>query len=144
MTRSPSYRSRRSFSAAAKPAAPPPTMTILAGDRAGVRPHCSVRLQQLLFVLHEDSVVAPLDFPACQRTECRSVQGLSGPQAETGVMPRTPHGVSDHQPVSERTAVIGTGGADRKEVIAALHQQHGPSSNVAILPAPVRKQPYLN
>ncbi len=31
MTRSPSYRCRRSISAAAKPAAPPPTITIRSG-----------------------------------------------------------------------------------------------------------------
>lgn len=67
------------------------------------------------------------------------MQRFSGLEAETGVMPGTPHGVSDHQPVRERTAVMGTGGADRKEVIAALHQQHDLFSNVARQHAPVGK-----
>src|SRR5258708_21522864 len=77
------------------------------------RTRCSVGFQQLLLLRHEDSVVAPLDLPSFHLTDCRSVQGLSGPQAEPGVMPGTPHGVSDHQPIRGRTAVMGTAGADR-------------------------------
>ncbi len=94
------------------------------GRRFRRRPRGSARLQQLLFVLHEDPVVAPLDFPACQRTECRSVQCFSGLEVETGVMPGTPHGVSDHQPLRKRTAIMGTGGTDREEIVAAPHDKH--------------------
>jgi len=49
------------------------------------------------------------------------------------MMPGTPHGISDHQPVRERTAVMGTGGADRKEIIAALHEQHELFFNIAAI-----------
>jgi hypothetical protein len=67
------------------------------------------------------------------------MQYFSGLEAETSVMPGTPHGVSDHQPIRERTAVMGAGGADRKEIIAALHKQHGLFANVARQHAPVGK-----
>src|SRR5262249_5559676 len=46
-------------------------------------------------------------------------------EVETGVMPRTPHGVSDHQPLRERTAVVGTSGAHCEEIVAAPHDKHG-------------------
>jgi hypothetical protein len=40
-------------------------------------------------------------------------------------MPWTPYGVSDHEPLRERAAVMGTGGADREEIVAASHHKHG-------------------
>src|SRR5258708_39245857 len=80
-----------------------------------------------------------LYFAAWQGTEGWSERGPSGPHAETGGMQGTPHGVPGHQPIRERTAVMGTGGADRKEIIAALHEQHDLFSNVARQHAPVGK-----
>ena len=40
-------------------------------------------------------------------------------------MPGTSHGVVDHEPFGERSAVVGTGRADREEFITAARQQDG-------------------
>ena len=41
------------------------------------------------------------------------------------MMPRTPHGVIDHEPFSERSAVMGTDSTDREIFIAAAREKYG-------------------
>jgi hypothetical protein len=40
------------------------------------------------------------------------------------MMPGTAHGIADHQPIDERTAVMRTLGSDRKHFSTAAHQQN--------------------
>ena len=67
------------------------------------------------------------------------MQGFSGLETETGVMPGTPHGVPDQEPLRKRTAVMGTGGADCEEIVATPHEQHGFFADVPRQHAPVGK-----
>jgi hypothetical protein len=41
------------------------------------------------------------------------------------MMPRTPHGVFDQKPFRERSAVMGTGGTDREELVALARNEYG-------------------
>src|SRR6185369_9958114 len=74
---------------------------------------------------HPRLAVARLHTPARDRIERRRCDRLAGAQAEAGMMPWTPHGVRDHQPVGERPAIVRAARSDREEFIAAACEQHG-------------------
>ena len=40
-------------------------------------------------------------------------------------MPGTSHRVLDHQPFRQRSAVVGAGGTDREELVAAARDEYG-------------------
>jgi hypothetical protein len=40
-------------------------------------------------------------------------------------MPGTPHSVLNHESLRQRSAVVGTGGADREHLITSAGKQHG-------------------
>ncbi len=46
-------------------------------------------------------------------------------------MPRAPHGVADGQSLGERSAVMGAGGTDREELLAAAHQEDSIIANMS-------------
>jgi hypothetical protein len=110
---------RRSISEAPNPAAAddhdllrPPGC----GCDAAVRDRCR-------FLPYEHLAVAYLGRPARNRTERGRPNCLAGAQAKAGVVPRAPHRVVDHQPFRERTAIVGAGGGDREEFVAAAREQ---------------------
>jgi hypothetical protein len=72
---------------------------------------------------YEDLSVALLDSPARNRAERWSVQGLTGAQIETGMMPGTAHRLAIDEPFAKRTVIVGAVGTDGKEFGAAPHQQ---------------------
>jgi hypothetical protein len=51
------------------------------------------------------------------------MQGLSGAEAETGVMPGTPDRILDHQPFRQRSTIMRTVGADAKEFVAPSRKE---------------------
>ena len=67
------------------------------------------------------------------------MQRLSGPKAETGVMPRTSYGVVDDQPFGERTAIMGADGADGEDFRSPPREQHLLLSDMAEQLASVRQ-----
>ena len=94
---------RRSISAAAKPAAPPPTITILPGASAIALPRgfgCS------RFSPDEDAVALVLDLPDRERAQRRRARRLPGAQIEAGVMPGAADAVADHEPLRERPMIM--------------------------------------
>ena len=107
MTMSPSYFCRRSMSAAANPAPPPPTITILFGASDLTWAFCA--WLSALFP-HEDFAVELLDQPRIDRTEGRRAQSFAGTKVEAGVMPGTTHRVVDNEPVRQGAADSGCSG----------------------------------
>jgi hypothetical protein len=107
-------------SVAAKPAAPPPTITIFSRPSgAGVtRPLGAASL-----LAHEHLAVTQLGRPARDGTERRRAQRLSGAQAEAGVVPwqRT---VSPTISPSASGLVVAAFGADREVRVAAAREQN--------------------
>jgi hypothetical protein len=73
---------------------------------------------------HEDLAVVLIDRPACNRTQGRGAQGFACTQVKTSVMPGTPNGIVNHDPLSEWTMVMGAMSADCKKLRAAANQQH--------------------
>src|SRR5438876_1155583 len=71
------------------------------------------------FVSHEHAVAAPLDAPATDGVERGRLDGFARAQTETGVVPRTMHGLADDQSVSEWSVVMGALCADREELVLA-------------------------
>ena len=59
------------------------------------------------------------------------MQRLSGPKAETGVMPRTSYGVVDHQPFGEWTAIVSANRANRENFRSPPREQNLLVSDVA-------------
>src|SRR5262249_47713572 len=80
---------------------------------------------RLLLVAHKDFAVALLNLPAGNRAQCGGMQRFAGSQAEAGVVPRTAHRVVNQEPLRERSAIVGTGGADRENLTATAGEQHG-------------------
>ena len=72
----------------------------------------------------EKPAVGSLDPPARQRIEGRRPQRLAGPQAETGMMPRTAYLGADQQPLGERAAIVRAFAADREDFALGPGQDH--------------------
>src|SRR5215831_13534705 len=119
---SPSNPSRRSISAAANPAAPPPTITIRSSFALAGR---------LDLVAHEHRVVALFHAPARHRVEGGRGDCLAGAQTEAGMVPRTSYRVANHQALGEGPAIMRAGRADREDFIAAAREQHGVLAHVS-------------
>jgi hypothetical protein len=66
--------------------------------------------------------IALLDAPARDGIQRRRAQGLSGAEAEAGVMPRAANGLVDEQALGEGSAVVGAERPDCEQVVAAPHQ----------------------
>ena len=120
MTMLPPKPRRRSISAAAKPAAPPPTMTIFRALR--LRRH-GARFRLLALLRDEDPAVALLDRPAVDRAQGRCAHGLAGAQIEAGVMPGAANAVADDE-ASASGHGSGCNGRRRRTFAAAAHQQN--------------------
>jgi hypothetical protein len=71
-----------------------------------------------------NAAVAPLDFPACDRTQRRRPRSLAGAQIEAGVMPRTAHAFAGYETLGQRAVIMCAMRADGEDFIAALHQYH--------------------
>ena len=68
--------------------------------------------------------LALLDGPAGQRAERRGAERLACPDIETSVVPGAADHVAHHQPLGQRPAVMGAGGADGKDLGATAQQEH--------------------
>ena len=79
----------------------------------------------------EDFASAPLDLPARDRRERRRAQRFAGAETETGVVPRTTHGVTLDHAVRERAAVVRARRADGDEVVAQPREQYRLALRVA-------------
>jgi hypothetical protein len=75
-------------------------------------------------VANDDPVVDPLDPPARNGIECRRSNRFAGAQAEAGVMPGATDGVANDETIGERPFVMGAVGADGKDVVPGLDDEH--------------------
>ena len=104
----------------------------LAGSAGGRKRLCAL-------LADNDLAVALIDQPGIDWAEGGRMQRLSGPKAETGVMPRTSYGVVDDQPFRERTAIMGADGADGEDFRSPAREQHRLLSDMAEELASVRQ-----
>ena len=116
---------RRSISAAAKPAAPPPTMT-MRSFAAGL-----ARRGRCLLVVDEDLAVAFFDLPAGQRAQGGRGHGFTRLQAEMRMMPRTADGLAHEQAVGERPVIMRAMGRKREQLATLAHEQYLVVADVA-------------
>src|SRR5208337_2155007 len=105
------------MSAAANPAAPPPTMTIE------------------VWALVDGATTDPMDrfggfsfsltniLSSTRSTRQAAMGSSAGAQAEAGVMHGAPYGIIDDEAVGERGVVMRARGADCKVVLSAAHQE---------------------
>jgi hypothetical protein len=77
-----------------------------------------------LFV-HKYFAVALLHPPTRHRIEGRPSNSLAAAQAETGMMPGTPHGVVDDQSFGEWPSIMRTGRSYREELVSAACKYNG-------------------
>ena len=124
------YCSRLSISAAAKAAAPPPTMTILPGSVA-VRFPRWFRLWLGAPLPHENFVIGSLDGPARYWLQCRSAQNFASAQVKTGVVPWTSNGVANDEAFSQRAIIMRAKRAHGEYLGAAAHEQDVVLANMA-------------
>ena len=128
MTISPPNCCRRSISAAAKPAAPPPTITIRPGASAdALRP----RLRLLALSPDEDAIALVLDLPDRERCKRGRARRLPGPQIEAGVMPGAADTAVDHEPLGKRAVIMTAMGIDGEYLGSRAHQQNFLIANMA-------------
>src|SRR5215469_4999094 len=59
-------------------------------------------------------------------------QGFPGPKTETGVVQRTPHGLINDEPSTERPTVVGATCANGEELSPAARQDHIVTSNLSL------------
>ena len=99
---------------------------------------CRPRRRQLL--PDEYPVAVPLHAPAGDWIQRRRAERLAGAEAEARVMPRTPHGVADDEPLHERPAVVRTVRPDGEQLgarpcqhdvlVADAPEDHAPVSQI--------------
>src|SRR5262245_3023627 len=110
----PANPSRRSISAAANPAAPPPTITTRSGFALELRALPAVRLSAGSIFSRTNAV------PLCFSTRQHGI-GLKAGAATASPVRR----LADNQSVGERAAVMRTSRADREQFVAMAREQHG-------------------
>ncbi len=111
-----------------------------ADDHHRLRKHRRGRPGRFRFGLgraHEGLAVALFDGPALQVVQRRRADGLAGPQAEAGVVPRAAHRVADQQALGQGAAVVGAVRRHREQLLALAHEQHGFAVHLALQHGPV-------
>ncbi len=77
--------------------------------------------------------------PARDRIERRRTHRRACAKAEAGMMPRAADGIADEKPLRERSAVMRTGGGNRKYFLAASRQQDCLATDVSRQQSAVRQ-----
>jgi hypothetical protein len=98
-----------------------------AGDASGR----SLTIRVGDFLAHEHHVADTIDLPPRDRVQRGRPHRFTGPQAETGVMPRTPHRIADDESVFERAVIVRAVRADRKALLTSPNDDDLVVSNVA-------------
>src|SRR5215469_8456986 len=131
MTMLPLYSSPRNLWAAAKPAAPPPTMTIFSGNPAAGRPRRFLGRAETCFLLVTTTFSPRRSTDQQETALCGRMESFARAEAEAGMMPGTPDSVPNHDPVHERSAVMGAGSVDREELVPVAREEHTFFANMA-------------
>src|SRR5690606_813559 len=82
-------------------------------------------------VAHIHHALFYFGIPGCKCVKGRSLGGLTGFQIKARVMPRAAYGFLGHDPLSERGAVVGAGGADCEEFTATSNEENRHSIGVS-------------